>query len=137
MAKDPTISMASSKGRRTLDAVNGFNTSVGPDNVFKGSITGTGHSIILGNVEGDCDIEGTLVVGESGHWNGNIFAENVVIAGKVEGNIVAKEKIDVVSTAKIHGSLTSPFIAIAEGAVHEGEIHMAKVKRYVEQREMD
>ena len=64
-------------------------------------------------------------------------AENVVIAGKVEGNIVAKEKIDVVSTANIKGSLTSPFIAIAEGAIHEGEIHMANVKRYVNQREAE
>ena len=137
MVKDPTISMTSSKGRRTLDAVNGFNTSVGPDNIFKGSITGTGHSIILGKVEGDSDVEGTLVVGDGGVWTGNIFAENVVIAGKVEGNIVAKEKIDVVSTANIKGSLTSPFIAIAEGAIHEGEIHMANVKRYVNQREAE
>ena len=137
MVKDPTINMTSTKGRRTLDAVNGFTTSVGPDNIFKGSITGTGHSIILGQVEGDSDVEGTLVVGDSGVWVGNIFAENVVIAGRVEGNIVAKEKIDVVSSANIKGSLTSPFIAIAEGAVHEGEIHMAKVKRYVDQRETE
>ena len=137
MVEDPTINMSSSKGRRTLDAVNGFNTSVGPDNIFKGSITGTGHSIILGKVEGDSDVEGTLVVGDGGVWTGNIFAENVVIAGKVEGNIVAKEKIDVVSTANIKGSLTSPFIAIAEGAIHEGEIHMANVKRYVNQREAE
>lgn len=137
MTDDPSISMATSKGRRTLDAVNGFTTSVGPDNVFKGSITGNGHCIILGNVEGDSDVEGTLVVGDGGVWTGNIFAENVVIAGQVDGNIVAKEKIDIVSTAKINGSLTSPFIAIAEGAVHDGEIHMAKVKRYVEQRESD
>lgn len=137
MVKDPTVSMTSSKGRRTLDTVNGFTTSVGPENVFKGSITGTGHSIILGKVEGDSDVEGTLVVGDSGVWTGNIYAENVVIAGKVEGNIVAKEKIDVVSTAVIKGGLTSPFIAIAEGAVHEGEIHMAKVKRYVDQRESE
>jgi cytoskeletal protein CcmA (bactofilin family) len=137
VVEDPTINMSSSKGRRTLDAVNGFNTSVGPDNIFKGSITGTGHSIILGKVEGDSDVEGTLVVGDGGVWTGNIFAENVVIAGKVEGNIVAKEKIDVVSTANIKGSLTSPFIAIAEGAIHEGEIHMANVKRYVNQREAE
>lgn len=129
--------MGTNKGRRTLDSVDGFTTSVGPDNVFKGSITGTGHCIILGQVEGDSDVEGTLVVGDGGTWTGNIFAENVVIAGQVEGNIVAKEKIDVVSTAKIKGGLTSPFIAIAEGAVHEGEVHMAKVKRYTEQREAD
>ena len=134
MEKEPTISMAVSKRRRTLDALGGFTTSVGPDNNFKGSITGTGHCIILGSIEGDCELDGTLVVGEGGSWKGDITAENVVIAGEVIGDIVAKKKMDVVSTANIHGSLTSPFIAIAEGAVHEGEIHMAEVKRYTDKR---
>lgn len=137
MTDEPTISMAKSKSRRTLDAVDGFTTSVGPESVFKGRITGPGHSIILGCVEGDCEIDGTLVVGEGGVWTGNIIAENIVIAGQVTGNIVAKKKMDVVSTARIHGSLTGPFIAIAEGAVHEGEIHMAEVKRYTDQRDKD
>jgi cytoskeletal protein CcmA (bactofilin family) len=135
LSNEPTINMSTNKGRRTLDDVNGFSTSVGPDSIFKGTISGTGHGIILGHVEGDSDVEGTLVVGEGGIWKGNIFAENVVVAGTVEGNIVAKEKIDIVSTARVNGSLTSPFIAIAEGAVHEGEIHMARVKRYTDKRE--
>jgi len=137
LEKDPSISMATSKGRRTLDSLDGFSTSIGPDNVFKGSLSGTGHSIILGSVEGDCDLDGTLVVGEGGVWTGNITVDNIVIAGEVNGDVVAKKKMDVVSTAKIHGSLTCPLIAIAEGAVHEGEIHMAKVKRYTDQRESD
>ncbi len=137
MEKDPSISMATSKGRRTLDSLGGFSTSIGPDNKFKGSITGTGHSIILGSVEGDCDLDGTLVVGDGGKWKGNITADNVVIAGEVSGDIVAKKKMDVVSTAKINGSLTCPLIAIAEGAVHEGEIHMGEIKRYTDRREAD
>ena len=137
MVKEPTINMGTTKGRRTLDGVNGFTTSIGPESVFKGSISGAGHSIILGSVEGESEIDGTLVIGEGGSWTGNIVAENVVIAGKVEGNITAKKKMNVVSTARITGSLTCPFIAIAEGAIHEGEIHMAKVKRYTEQRESD
>ena len=137
MEKDPSISMSTSKGRRTLDSLDGFSTSIGSDNNFKGSLSGTGHSIILGSVEGDCDLSGTLVVGEGGVWTGNITVDNIVIAGEVKGNIKAKKKIDIVSTAKIRGSLTSPFIAIAEGAIHEGEIHMAKVKRYTDQRESD
>ncbi len=137
MEKDPSISMASSKGRRTLDSLDGFSTSIGPDNIFKGNISGTGHSIILGRVMGDCDLDGTLVIGEGGVWTGNITADNVVIAGEVNGDIKAKKKIDVVSTAKINGSLTCPLIAIAEGAVHEGEIHMGEVKRYTDKREAD
>lgn len=137
MEKDPSISMATSKGRRTLDSLEGFSTSIGPDNSIKGSISGEGHSIILGKFIGNGKLNGTIVVGEGGVWTGNITADNVVIAGEVSGDIVAKKKIDVVSTAKINGSLTSPFIAIAEGAVHEGEIHMAEVKRYTDKREAD
>ncbi len=135
MEKDPSISMATSKGRRTLDSLDGFSTSIGSDNIFKGSLSGAGHCIILGSVEGDCDLDGTLVVGDGGVWTGNITADNVVIAGEVKGNIVAKKKIDIVSTAKINGSLACPLVAIAEGAVHEGEIHMGKVKRYTDKRE--
>ena len=137
MENDPSISMGSSKGRRTLDSLEGFTTSMGPDNTFKGNISGKGHSILLGKVIGNGKLDGTLVVGEGGVWKGNITAESVVIAGEVEGDVVAIKKMDVVSTAKIHGSLTSPLIAIAEGAVHEGEIHMGDVKRYTDQRVTD
>ena len=137
MEKDPSISMATSKGRRTLDSLEGFSTSIGPDNNIKGSISGAGHSIILGRIEGNCKLDGTLVIGEGGLWKGNISADSVVIAGEVNGDVVAKKKMDVVSTAKINGSLTSPLIAIAEGAIHEGEIHMGEVKRYTEKREAD
>jgi cytoskeletal protein CcmA (bactofilin family) len=88
-------------------------------------------------MEGNCNLDGTLVIGEGGLWRGNITADSVVIAGEVNGDIVAKKKMDVVSTAKVNGSLTCPLIAIAEGAVHEGEIHMGEVKRYTEKREAD
>jgi cytoskeletal protein CcmA (bactofilin family) len=129
--------MGSSKGRRSLDRVEGFSTSIGAGSVFKGSISGAGHSIILGRIEGDSELDGTVVIGEGGMWVGNLAAENIIIAGEVQGTVVAKNKIEIVSTARIHGSLTSPYIAIAEGAVHEGEIHMGEVKRFTDQRESD
>lgn len=137
MTKDPTIDLATTKGRRTLDGVGGFTTSVGPGSILKGTISGEGHSIILGRVEGDSELNGTLVIGDGGVWIGDIVAENIVIAGRVEGSVMARKKLEIVSTAQIQGSLTSPFIAIAEGAVHDGEIHMAEVKRFTDQRELD
>jgi len=53
-----------SKGRRTLDKVEGFSTCIGADSVFKGTFSGPGHCIVHGKVEGQCDMEGTLIVGE-------------------------------------------------------------------------
>jgi cytoskeletal protein CcmA (bactofilin family) len=137
VTEEPTISLAGSKGRRTLDRVGGFTTSIGPDNILSGSLSGSGHCIVLGTVEGDSEMGGTVVIGDSGRWTGNITAETVIIAGQVHGAVVARKKMEIVSTARVHGSLTSPFIAIAEGAVHEGEIHMAEVKRFTDQRESD
>ena len=76
--KEPKINVGSRKGRRTLDAVEGFATSVGDGTKISGDIGGKGHSIILGEVTGNCDLEGTLVIGESGRWIGNIKAKAVV-----------------------------------------------------------
>ena len=123
--------LASNKGRRSLDGVDGFTTSIGAGSTFSGTIGGRGHIIVLGTVEGNSDLDGTLVIAEGGHWIGDISAKHIVIAGQVEGSIVAREKMEIVSSARIEGSLTSPVIAIAEGAVHEGEIHMGDVKRII------
>lgn len=137
LEKEPTIGLGRDKGRRTLDRLGGFSTSIGAENTFKGSISGDGHCVVLGRVEGDSVLDGTLVVADGAVWIGNIEAENVVIGGKVEGSIVARKKLEIVSTAHIEGALGSPYIVIAEGAVHEGEIHMAEVKHITEQRDED
>ena len=138
MGNEPTISLGNRQGRRTLDRLDGFSTSIGPDNILKGSLSGEGHCIILGRVEGDSVLQRTVVIGESGNWVGKLEAQAVLVAGQVEGEIVAHEKLELVSTARVTGSITSPFIAIAEGAVHDGEIHMAgavdKVKHFADQR---
>lgn len=137
MSKEPKVNLASNKGRRNLDSVDGFTTSIGPGSIFTGTIGGSGHIIVLGSVEGNSDLDGTLVIGDGGRWIGDMSAKRIVIAGQVEGAITATEKMEIVSTAHIKGSLTSPFIAIAEGAVHEGEIHMGEVKRFRDQRDGD
>jgi cytoskeletal protein CcmA (bactofilin family) len=129
--------MGGTKGRRSLDKVNGFATSIGSDTRLQGTLGGKGHCIVQGQVEGDCDFEGTLVIAETGFWRGELYATNIIIAGKVEGTAVAREKMEIVSTARIKGRLQSPVIAIAEGAVHDGEIHTAQasdVRRFMEQR---
>jgi cytoskeletal protein CcmA (bactofilin family) len=133
--REPKINVGQRKGRRTLDAVEGFATSVGEGTKISGNLGGTGHSIILGEVEGDCDLEGTLVVGESGRWVGNIKAKAVVIAGEVKGEILAEEKLEILSTAKITGTICAKTLAIAEGAVHQGEVSMGDVTRFKDKRD--
>jgi len=123
--KEPKINVGRSKGRRTLDTVEGFATSVGEQTKLSGNISGNGHTIVLGTVEGDCDLDGTLVIGESGKWHGKLVAMSIVIAGEVEGEVWAKEKLEILSTARVKGVLKSKVLAIAEGAIHQGEVVMS------------
>ena len=132
------MNLGRSKGRRTLDKVEGFSTVVGKDSHFSGTLGGAGNFIIQGKVEGDCDIEGTMVIAESGHWIGNISAACVLIAGTVDGDVTAKDKMEIISTARIKGKITSAVLAIAEGAIHEGVVAMAgrpDVKRFKNKRD--
>ena len=133
------MNLGRSKGRRTLDKVEGFSTVIGKDSHFSGTIGGAGNYIIQGKVEGDCDIEGTMVIAESGHWVGNISAACVLIAGKVDGDVKAKDKMEIISTARIKGKITSVVLAIAEGAIHEGVVAMTTkpaVKRFKDKRDL-
>lgn len=126
------------KRRRTLDRVGQFTSMLGPQSVYMGVFQGKDNYIVYGEVQGECDIEGTLVLGEGGRWRGNIRARNIVIAGQVEGDIRAENKLELARTAVVRGKISSPVLAIARGAVHDGSIHMpnqTQVTRFQEQRE--
>lgn len=125
--------------RRTLDRIENFTTMLGPDSVYTGVFQGKDNHIIYGEVQGECDIEGILVLGEGSRWKGNIRAASVVIAGRVEGDIQAAQKLELARTGYVRGKITSPVVAIARGAVHEGSIRMARqtqITRFVERREV-
>ena len=124
--------------RRTLDHVGDFTTMLGPESVYMGVFQGKDNHIIYGEVQGECDLEGILVLGEGSRWKGNIRAANIVIAGRVEGDIQATNKLELAKTAYVRGKITSPVVAIARGAVHEGSIRMSRqtqITRYVDRRE--
>lgn len=132
--------MGRKQRRRTLDHVEDFTSMLGPESVYTGVFQGKDNHIIYGKVQGDCDIEGILVLGEGSRWKGNIRASSVVIAGRVDGDIQAINKLELARTAYVRGKITSPVVAIARGAVHEGNIRMAKqtqITRFVDRREAE
>ncbi len=126
------------KRRRTVDQIAEFATVFGPLSSYAGMLQGQDNYLVYGQVQGDCDIEGTLVLGEGGRWLGNIRATNVVVAGTVEGDIDATAKLELARSAEVHGKITSPVVAIARGAVYGGKLRMTKtmqVMRYEDRRE--
>ena len=130
--------MGRKRRRRTLDQVGDFSTVLGPQSTYMGVFQGKDNYLVYGQVQGECDIDGTLMLGEGSRWRGNIRAANVVIAGTVEGDISATAKLELTSSAQVHGKITSPVMAIARGAVYDGQVRMTKntqLTRFNERRE--
>jgi cytoskeletal protein CcmA (bactofilin family) len=108
--------------RRIRDSSKGPTTFIAPSTKIVGRISGQGAYVFCGTVEGDCEIEGPVTLAESGTWQGTLRATDIVIAGNVLGDVVAAQRVEIAGTARVSGSLAGHSIAIAEGAVIEGEI---------------
>ncbi len=123
--------------RRTLDHIIRFTSSVGENTTFTGTFQGGENIVVRGQVQGESDVEGAVVIAETGRWLGRLTADVVVIAGYIEGDVFAREKIEVHATAKIKGTLHCPVIAIESGAVHDGRIamqHNPQIQHYQDKR---
>ena len=79
---------------------------------------------INGNFRGNLDTKGKLTIGENAEVNADISGESIVIAGRVNGAVVASEELSIVSPANIKGDIQTPRLAITPGAVFEGNCHM-------------
>ena len=108
------------KKRRFGDRSAGAPTLINEGCRISGVISGKGDYQVSGEVEGDCDIEGTVSLARNGLWRGVIRAGHVIVSGHVEGDIVAAGKVEITDSARITGTVTGEAIAVAEGAVVEG-----------------
>ena len=105
---------------------------------ISGEISGDGNFMVNGEVKGDCDINGTLTLAASGYWQGSIRADNVIVAGHMDGDVIANGKVEITNTARITGTVTAEAIAVAEGAVVEGVMKTtgrSEPLEFVEKRE--
>jgi len=94
-----------------------------------GQLSFQGSARIDGSVEGDIQCQGTLTIGESAEVKAKITAQVAVIRGKVEGNVSAKEKIELIAPARLIGNIDSPRLIITEGVVFDGDCSMGVAKQ--------
>ncbi len=79
---------------------------------------------IDGVVNGDVIVANTVVVGASGVINGDINAQMVIIGGEVYGNLNVPEKVELTSTARVIGDITTSGLVIDEKAIFQGRCDM-------------
>jgi cytoskeletal protein CcmA (bactofilin family) len=102
--------------------------------LYKGSrVTGQlsfqGPATIDGVVDGEIQCQGTLNIGAGAEVRAKISGHAVVIRGKVEGNVTAKESIELAAPARLIGNIDTPRLIITEGVVFDGDCSMGVVSK--------
>ena len=123
--------MADTPRRRLADRVSSSPTFVGSGSRFTGDLEVDSDLMVGGKVRGDGDVRGALTLSEGSSWEGEIRAGNAVIAGEVQGSVTVAEKLELRSTARIRGSLKARSIAVAKGAIIEGDMAVTSGKPVV------
>lgn len=94
-----------------------------------GHLSFQGPARIDGNVDGEIHCQGMLTIGAGAEVKAKITCQAAVIHGKVEGNVSAKEKIELVAPARLAGNIDTPRLIIAEGVVFDGDCSMGVAKQ--------
>lgn len=79
---------------------------------------------INGVFAGTLQTRGTLTIGETATVDAQITGENIIIAGKVKGDIIAKTMLVLMPSAELTGNITAPKLNIVEGAIFQGKCQM-------------
>src|SRR5260370_38867495 len=111
MPLEKTMNTPSNNSKNTLNS----------DVEVKGTLKFSGELTFDGKLDGDIQSEGSLTLGDNAVVKGNINVNTVVIRGKVNGNVTAKEKIDIKTKTELFGDIRAPKLVIEEGVTFVGK----------------
>jgi len=118
---------APSSAPRTVSASTADQATIGKSLVIKGEVTGSESLYIDGRVEGSINLAGNRVtVGRNGVVAANINAREIVVLGKVRGNLTASDRVDIRSDGSLTGDVVAARISIEDGAFFKGGIDIRK-----------
>jgi cytoskeletal protein CcmA (bactofilin family) len=99
-------------------------TVIGTNTSIVGTVKSDGNIRIDGTVEGDIEVLGNLIVGETGRVIATLKAQNVHVSGAVKGEITAVEQLEISPTGKVWGDITTAALHIEPGGLFRGQSAM-------------
>ena len=102
--------------------------------ILKGTVSGIGALHVEGQVVGNINLpENRVVIGAAGQISDGlsvcIHAREVVVMGKVRGNILATERVEIRAEGELTGNVTTGRISIADGAFFKGDVDLRTARR--------
>jgi len=111
-------------GRKRSYADSKVVTIIGPGTSITGEIHSKGTVRVEGAVAGRVQSDDAIVIQETGRVKAELVGAQIVISGRVEGNVIAQERLEVTAGGQIVGDITAPRVAIADGVLFEGKCIM-------------
>lgn len=140
-AKSPAVaensSAASAFGKsQSVDSSNSFSdspraaASIGQGIRIKGEVSGTEDLFVDGFVEGKLNLAAdcSLTIGPNGIIKADLVAREIIVRGKVEGKVVARDKLQIGSTGEINGEVQTGRLAIEDGATLRGKVEAGRME---------
>jgi cytoskeletal protein CcmA (bactofilin family) len=113
--------------RTPVASSNAEQATIGKGLYVKGEITGSESLFIDGKIEGSIHLPGNRVtVGRNGSVTANVTAREVVILGKIKGNVNASDRVDIRAEGSLAGDVAAARISIEDGAYFKGGIDIRK-----------
>ena len=126
-AFEPAARPATNGAATAPSSAAGEQATIGKSLVIKGEVTGSESLYIDGKIEGTITLSGNRVtVGRNGQVSANITAREIVVLGKVRGNMVASDRVDIRSEGSLTGDVAAQRISIEDGAFFKGGIDIRK-----------
>ncbi|MGY6553282.1 MAG: bactofilin family protein [Wenzhouxiangella sp.] len=98
---------------------------IGPSIQIDGSLKGDEDLLIQGRVKGTVELKNNSVtIGESGQVTADIYAHTIAVEGRLDGKLVASERVMIRKTAQIKGTIIAPRVTLEDGARFNGSIDM-------------
>ena len=101
-----------------------INVFWGKDSVFNGKITSEGLFRLDGKMEGEIFHSGTLIIGETAVIKGKVEVNVLTLNGMIEGEVTAKDRLEIHSKGKLYGTISTPVLVVQEGGIFEGNCRM-------------
>jgi cytoskeletal protein CcmA (bactofilin family) len=99
-------------------------TIVGQGAKLEGTVVSAGSLRIDGQVKGQINADGDVILSPQSQVEADIRAVNVTVAGRFKGNLIAKQTAELARGGRVDGNITAKSLIVAEGAVFNGQSHM-------------
>jgi len=101
-----------------------ISTIISKESSFTGTLSFKKPLQIAGEFNGEIISDGFLLISETAVVKANIKAHTVVVGGHVTGNVIATERLEMLSTGKVNGNIKTSKLQIADGVIFDGNCEM-------------